>query len=375
MFAPEETLERGHGSCRDFAWLLVQLLRHLGFAARFVVGLLDPAQAPTQKPLDGPAGVERRTSPTCTPGPRCTCPAPAGSASTRPAACSPARGTSRWRARAEPGHRRADHRLVRLGSRATRTTRSTRQFEFEMSVTRASRTPRVDQAVHRGAVGGASSRSAHAGRRALNAQRRAPDDGRRADVRVDRRPGRRRVEHRPRSGRPRRSYADELLRRLQRRFAPGGLLHHGQGKWYPGEPLPRWAYSLLLAHATASRSGATRRCSPTRPARAQPRRRTTPTRFVRALAERLRRRPAATSLPGLRGRLLLPVARAPAAGERRPARVQARGRRERERLRAHLRARAEPGGRLRAAAAARLGARRAVVDERAAGSCATSTCT
>jgi hypothetical protein len=58
-----------------------------------------------------------------------------------------------------------------------------------------------------------------------------------------------------------RELAENLMHRLAAKFATHPLLHFGQGKWYPGEPLPRWALGII--GADGSRCGTTRRCLPT----------------------------------------------------------------------------------------------------------------
>jgi uncharacterized protein (DUF2126 family) len=46
-------------------------------------------------------------------------------------------------------------------------------------------------------------------------------------------------------GKEKRKLAGELLHALKKHYGPNGIVHIGQGKWYPGEPLPRWALGLF----------------------------------------------------------------------------------------------------------------------------------
>jgi transglutaminase-like putative cysteine protease len=241
VFSPEETLDRGHGSCRDFAWLMVQLLRQLGFGARFVSGYSIQLKA-DKKPLEGPAGVTED----CTdlhawaevflPG--------AGwigldatngllaaeghiplACTAEPSSAAAIFGTFGWDREHEEDKLNEDFKFTMRVERIEDRPRSTKPYSEEQWLGILAAGQYVDQALEAGNV-------------------RLTMGGEPTFVSVDDVEG---AEWNTAALGPSKArLGDELTRRLQKRFAAGGLLHHGQGKWYPGEPLPRWAYSIYF---------------------------------------------------------------------------------------------------------------------------------
>ena len=227
----EQTLALNSGSCRDSGWLLVQLLRHCGIAARFVSGYLVQLTADT-KPLEGASGPERdftdlhAWAEAYIPGAGwigldATSGLLAGEGHI-PLACTPSPASA----------------AAIIGAVDPCET----QFDFNMSVTRLHEDPRVTKPY-------------------TDAQWRAIDAlGKRVDAELD--TGDVRLTQ---GGEPtfvsiddmeglewnytalsakKWTLAEQLAWRLKDRFATGALIFYGQGKWYPGEPLPRWAIGI-----------------------------------------------------------------------------------------------------------------------------------
>jgi hypothetical protein len=219
----DETLALALGSCRDTGWLFVQILRHMGFAARFVSGYLIQLK-PDEKSLDGPSGAlqdftDLHAWAEIYPRRRWV-------GSIRPPA-------ARWRRPhpppAPPSHPAPPHR--RFDDECET------DFEFTMSVTRI-REIRVTLPYSE-EQWSAIDASATVDARLANADVRLTMGGEPTFVSIDDREGE--EWNFTALGPEKRRLAGQLVRRLKQRFAPHALLHFGQGKWYPGESLPPWS--------------------------------------------------------------------------------------------------------------------------------------
>jgi uncharacterized protein (DUF2126 family) len=225
---PEETLAKRSGSCRDSSWLLVQVLRHLGLAARFVSGYLIQL-VPDVKSLDGPSGADRDFTDlhawceVYLPGAGWIGLDPtsglfAGEGHI-PVACTP-----------DPSSAAPVSGLVDPAECV---------FSHEMTVSRVYQAPRVTKPYDASQWAAIDAVGHRVDADLLAGDVRLTQGGEPTFVSVDDRDG---AEWNTEAlGPNKRRLSGELLQRLRAQHGAFGFAHFGQGKWYPGEQLPRWS--------------------------------------------------------------------------------------------------------------------------------------
>ena len=229
---PGETLIKASGSCRDSAWLLVQVLRHLGLAARFVSGYLIQL-TPDVKSLDGPSGTDKdftdlhAWTEVYLPGagwigldPTSGLLAGEGHI---PIACSP-----------EP-------------SSAAPITGFTEEckceFTHTMKIERVREAPRVTKPYTEEQWADIEALGHRIDADLADGDVRLTMGGEPTFISIDDPDG---AEWNTEAlGPTKRARAADLFHRLREKYAPQGLTHFGQGKWYPGEQLPRWSLNCF----------------------------------------------------------------------------------------------------------------------------------
>src|SRR6056297_1348130 len=230
--SPEETLTLAGGSCRDSAWLLVETLRQIGLAARFVSGYLIQLTSDVPS-LDGPSGPQEdfcdlhAWTEVFLPGAGWVGLDPtsglfAGEGHI-PLACTPDFSDA---APITGAHEPCEV-----------------EFDFKMSVRRVHEDPRVTKPYTDDQWQDIMQTGDRLDEIIAKEDMRLTMGGEPTFVSID-------DMDDPQwntdaVGPEKRVLSNILLKRLQSQWAPGSLLHYGQGKWYPGESLPRWALTCL----------------------------------------------------------------------------------------------------------------------------------